>query len=58
MLCESIRIMGAARIHPWLSLGGVAGWVVLLFTAGRFKRLPDPVLLLLSAAVSLALVHI
>lgn len=57
MLCESIRIMAAARIHPRLSLGCLIGWVVLLFIAGRFKRLPDPVLLLLSAGVSLALVQ-
>ncbi|MDR3138864.1 MAG: chromate transporter [Treponema sp.] len=56
MLYESMRIMEAGQIRPWASLGGIAGWVILLFITGRFKHLPDPVLLLLSAGISLALI--
>jgi chromate transporter len=56
ILYESIRIMGAGHIRPWVSLGGIVGWVVLLFIIGRFKHLPDPVLLLLSTCISLALI--
>jgi chromate transporter len=55
MLYESIKIMAAGQIHPWLSLGGIIGWVVLLFFVGRFKHIPDPVLLLISACISTAL---
>ncbi|MDR2746107.1 MAG: chromate transporter [Treponema sp.] len=59
MLCESIRIMAAGQIHPWISLAGIVGWVVLLFIAAtRFSHVPDPVLLLLSACVSLALIRV
>jgi hypothetical protein len=56
MLYESMRIMEAGQIRPWASLGSIAVWVVLLFITGRFKRLPDPVLLLLSAGISQALI--
>jgi hypothetical protein len=56
ILYECLRIMTDRHIHPWLSLGSVIGWVVLLFLVARFKRVPDPALLLLSACVSLVLV--
>jgi chromate transporter len=55
MLCESLRITASGGIHPWLSLAGLAGWIVLLFILSRFRGVPDPALLLLSACVSLAL---
>jgi chromate transporter len=58
MLCEGIRIMTAGRIPPWFSLAGILGWVVLLFIINRFRRLPDPLLLLFSAGVSLALIRV
>jgi chromate transporter len=58
MLCEGIRIMTAGRVHPWLSLGGIIGWVVLLFIINRLRHFPDPVLLLFSAGVSLALIRL
>jgi chromate transporter len=60
ILYESIWIMAAGQfgqaghIHPWLSLGALTGWVALLRIVSRLKRVPDPVLLLFSACVSMA----
>jgi chromate transporter len=57
ILYESLRIMGPGP-YPWLSLGALAGWIGILFCITRRRHIPDVVLLLLSAGVSLILATI
>jgi chromate transporter len=54
ILCESLRILGPGR-YPWLSLGALAGWIGILFLGTRRRRVPDVVLVLLSAGAGLIL---